>query len=196
MFNELIFLDETPDSISPYLGGSPYLPESIGWPVDSAGAPLLHLATFPAAFINKYVPVNLSEHLVVSVFTPYSKASDAYIEKAIIEGGKVIAYTPSGEPVDGYGEPIIPARKISVFENPNEDSDENGIAKISGIPSWIQEDEARGDLKYILQINNSRLNKAVPSHKSIFVGGSGFLLLKSNINCEDIMAGKLVIQTA
>lgn len=142
------------------------------------------------------MPVNLSEHLVVSVFTPYSKVSDAYIEKAIIEGGKVIAYTPSGESVDGYGEPIIPARKIRVFENQNEDSDENGIAKISGIPSWIQEDEAREDLKYILQINNSRLNKAVPSHKSIFVGGSGFLLLKSNINCEDLVAGKFVIQTA
>ena len=73
MFNELVFLESAPNSNSPYLGGSPYLPKSIVWPVDSTGNPLLHLATFPAAFINKYAPVNLGLHLVVSVFTPYSK---------------------------------------------------------------------------------------------------------------------------
>ncbi|NNA03334.1 DUF1963 domain-containing protein [Pseudomonas lundensis] len=196
MFNELVFLESAPNSNFPYLGGSPYLPKSIVWPVDSTGNPLLHLATFPAAFINKYAPVNLGLHLVVSVFTPYSKKSNSYIEKAMTEGGKIIAYVPSGEPVDGYGDPILPVRWISVFKNPGEDSDENGIAKISGIPSWIQDEEVHGDLKYILQINNSRLNKAAPSHKSIFIGGGGFLLLKSNINCEDLMAGKLVIQTS
>ncbi|MFJ5485454.1 hypothetical protein [Pectobacterium actinidiae] len=76
------------------------------------------------------------------------------------------------------------------------DSDENGIAKIAGIPAWIQEEETREGLRYILQINHSRLNKSAPSHKGIFVGGLGYLLLKQDISGEDLQAGKFIIQTS
>ncbi|MFJ2319276.1 MULTISPECIES: hypothetical protein [unclassified Pseudomonas] len=51
-------------------------------------------------------------------------------------------------------------------------------------------------MTYVLQINNSRLNKAALSHKSIFVGDMGYILLKSNIVGEDLLAGEFVIQTS
>lgn len=196
MFNEIIFVDETLSNTEPYLGGNPYLPTTIVWPTDSEGRPLLHLATFPAAFINKYVPINLETQLVVSIFTPYSKTSDTYIETSMTEGGKVIAYRPAIKQVSGYKDSIISPKKIISIENSREDSDENGLAKIGGIPSWLQDDESSESLSYILQINNSRLNKAYPDHKSILIGGIGYLLLKKNILKEDLSAGKFLIQTS
>lgn len=196
MFNELVFIDGTPSSSEPYLGGDPYLPTAIAWPKGSEGGPLLHLATFPAAFINKYTNFNLDSQLVISIFTPYSKTSDAYIETIMTEGGKVIAYKPSVLKMGAYADPITPSKKITVFENPNEDSNENGIAKIGGIPAWIQDDENLKTLDYALQINSSRLNKAAPYHKGILVGGIGYLMLKKNIPCQDIDAGKFLIQTS
>lgn len=197
MFNELVFSNGNPDKMYPFLGGNPYLPVSIAWPTDSTGAPLLHLASLPAAFINRYIPqVQISEEIMISLFTPYSVSSDSYINTAMNEGGKVLAYRPSNRQVDGYGKPIFPSLLITAIENTSEDSDENGVAKIAGIPAWIQDDESRDDLTYVLQINNSRLNKAAPSHKSIFVGGMGYLLLKRNIVDEDLLAGELVIQVS
>lgn len=197
MFNELVFSNGNTDKMCPFFGGNPYLPESIAWPTDSTGAPLLHLASLPAAFINRYIPqVQISEEIVISIFTPYSVSSDSYINMAMNESGRVLAYRPSDRQVDGYGKPISPSLLITAIENTGEDSDENGVAKIAGIPAWIQDDESRDDLTYVLQINNSRLNKAAPSHKSIFVGGMGYLLLKSNIVNEDLLAGELVIQTS
>ncbi|WP_192558490.1 DUF1963 domain-containing protein [Pseudomonas allokribbensis] len=197
MFNELVFSNGNPDKMYPFLGGNPYLPESIAWPTDSTGAPLLHLASLSAAFINRYIPqVQISEEIMISLFTPYSVSSDSYINTAMNEGGKVLAYRPSNRQVDGYGKPIFPSLLITAIENTSEDSDENGVAKIAGIPAWIQDDESRDDLTYVLQINNSRLNKAAPSHKSIFVGGMGYLLLKRNIVDEDLLAGELVIQVS
>lgn len=197
MFNELIFVDGVIDKELPYVGGSPYLPESIDWPADSSGEPLLHLASLPALFIKKYSKIlSLDDGLVVSIFTPYSLTSDSYIYKAMNEGGKVIVYKPGDEPRDGHGHPIACPRLIKVFENPEEDSDENTTAKIAGIPAWIQDEESRSDLIYILQINNSRLNKAAPTHKSIFVGGNGYLFLKESISSENLFAGEFLIQTS
>ncbi|RYC48441.1 hypothetical protein DEH81_01015 [Pectobacterium zantedeschiae] len=112
------------------------------------------------------------------------------------EGGKVLAYFPTNQPLGRYDSPIIPSQRITLLQNPNDDSDENGIAKIAGIPAWIQDEESHEDLIYILQINHSRLNKAAPSHKGILVGGMGYLLLKKGIKSEDLQAGKWIIQTS
>lgn len=192
-----MFLHEDPDQDSAYLGGNPYLPASIPWPTDSMGAPLLHLASLPASFINRYLTgMQLNDELVVSLFTPYSIVSDTYIDQAMQEGGKVLAYRPAARQVDGYGQPITPARRIEVVENPGQDSDENGLAKIAGIPAWIQDQETRPGLNYVLQINNSRLNRAAPGHKGILVGGTGYLLLKQGIDDEDLTAGVLIIQSS
>lgn len=109
------------------------------------------------------------------------------------EGGKVLAYRPAARQVDGYGQPITPARRIEVVENPGQDSDENGLAKIAGIPAWIQDQETRPGLNYVLQINNSRLNSAAQEHKGILVGGACYLLLKQGIDDEDLMAGALSV---
>ncbi|WP_207209669.1 hypothetical protein [Pectobacterium zantedeschiae] len=197
MFNELVFVGGNPDKVHPYLGGSPFLPASITWPTDSSGSDLLHLASFPSTFINQHIPdMELDDRLVISVFTPYSLSSDSYIEKAMDEGGKVLAYFPTNQPLGRYDSPIIPSQRITLLQNPNDDSDENGIAKIAGIPAWIQDEESHEDLIYILQINHSRLNKAAPSHKGILVGGMGYLLLKKGIKSEDLQAGKWIIQTS
>ncbi|MBN3199312.1 RelA/SpoT domain-containing protein [Pectobacterium brasiliense] len=102
MFNELVFVEGNPDKGHPYLGGSPFLPASIAWPADSSGSDLLHLASFPSTFINQHIPgMELDDKLVVSVFTPYSLSSDGYIEKAMNEGGKVLAYIPTNQPLVG-----------------------------------------------------------------------------------------------
>ncbi|MGZ0785429.1 hypothetical protein ACXM5X_20975 [Pseudomonas saponiphila] len=77
-----------------------------------------------------------------------------------------------------------------------EDSDEDGLAKIAGIPAWIQGQETRPGLNHVLQINNSRLTRAAQEHKGILVGGAGYLLLKQGIDDEDLMAGALIIQSS
>jgi hypothetical protein len=195
MFNELIFVDgETTPSVA-YFGGNPFLPRSLNWPADSNGAPLLHLATFPAEFLSKYVSgLRVKSDLVVSIFSPYSLTEDGYIDSAMSEGGVALAYQPSNISVDGYGSPILPPKLIDIVQNISEDSEENGVAKIGGIPAWVQNEEKRNEMIYVLQLNNSRLNKAAPTHKSILVGGVGYLLLKSQLGHEDAEAGAFIIQ--
>lgn len=194
MFNELTFVESIQSNDIPFLGGIPYLPESMPWPCDSNGNPLLHLASLPAEFIATHLPyLEINHKLVISIFSPYS-CNDEYIEKAMNEGGKVIAYEPTKHPRNEHQNPITHSCQIIAHSNPGNDSDENGVAKIGGIPAWLQEEDSSG-LIYALQINNSRLNKATPTHKGIFVGGIGYLLLKSKIPNQDTSAGTLVIQT-
>ena len=197
MFNELIFVDGEPTPSVAYFGGSPFLPGAFNWPADSNGAPLLHLATFPAEFLCKYVSgLRVKSDLVVSIFSPYSLTDDGYIDSAMSEGGVALAYRPSNISVDRYGSPILPPKRIDVVQNPADDSEENGIAKIAGIPAWVQDEEERDGMIYVLQLNHPRLNKAAPTHKSILVGGVGYLLLKSDLDHEGPDAGVFIIQTS
>lgn len=197
MFYELTFVEGPVSPSVAYFGGDPYLPASIPWPTDSSGAPLMHLATFPASTLNRYIPaLGLQEDLVVSIFSPYSTADDSYIDKAMNEGGVAVAYKPAHTARDGYGTPIAPHRLINVVNNAADDSEDNGTAKIAGIPAWLQDEEVRNGMIYVLQVNNSRLNKAAPTHKSILVGGTGYLLLRMGICGEDHAAGVFVIQTS
>ncbi|WP_321788555.1 hypothetical protein [Paraburkholderia sp. J94] len=197
MFNELTFVDGTPTPSVAYFGGNPFFPESLNWPVDSSGAPMLHVATFPAEFLDKYVPtLRVRSDLVVSVFSPYSIADDGYIDRVMTEGGVALAYRPSSTSIDRYGSPIAPPKLINVIANPEDDSEENGVAKIGGVPAWVQDEEQRDAMVYVLQLNNSRLNRAASTHKSILVGGIGYLLLKADLHHEDLYAGVLIIQTS
>jgi len=194
MFNELTFIESIQKNDIPFLGGSPYLPESMPWPCDSNGNPLLHLASLPAEFIVTHLPsLDINQKLVISIFSPYSR-DDEYIDKAMNEGGKIIAYEPTKHSRNEHQNPITHSCQIFANSNPGNDSEENGVAKIGGIPAWLQEEDNSG-LTYVLQINNSRLNKAIPTHKGILVGGIGYLLLKSKITNQDTSAGIFVIQT-
>jgi hypothetical protein len=197
MFHEIVFAEGIPDVNLPYLGGGVYLPSSMVWPTDSSGGAMMHLASFPAAFLNRFMPsLGLENALMISIFCPYSLDDDEYIDRAMNGESRVLAYHPCATSVCGNGEHIDQQKIITIVENPNPDSEENGIAKIGGIPAWIQDEEAYENMEYVLQISNSRLNKAVPTHKSILVGGCGYLMLKRNIRSEDSEAGKFPIQTS
>lgn len=192
MFNELIFEDGDVDSCKPYLGGGAYLPDTIGWPLDRQGNPKLHLACFPLSFIEKHSDAKVVGSNLVSIFVPYSKSSDEYIDEVMEDGGEVIIYIPGDHVVSGGGEEISPAKLIVVVENAGEDSDENGVAKIGGVPCWLQDEEDTEGLSFALQINNSRLNKAAPSHKGILAGGLGVLMIGER---EGKVEGRFIVQT-
>ncbi|MCX2683935.1 hypothetical protein OO306_00045 [Pseudomonas sp. DCB_AW] len=193
MFKELIFTKHPQTAELPFIGGEPYIPKATPWPTDKLGNPLLHLASLPASFITKQISgLTINSELLISIFTPYSK-SDQYIEIALNEGGKVLAYPPCKIHSSTFN-PALESHLISIVENPEIDTSDNGIAKIGGIPSWLQ-DKEETNLKFILQINNSRLNKSAPNHKGILVGGIGYLLLKKEIIEQDQAAGSFVIQT-
>lgn len=193
MFKELIFIKQSQIAESPFIGGEPYLPQSTPWPTDKFGNPLLHLASLPANFIKEHIPgVTIHPELLISVFTPYSE-SDQYIDTALNDGGKVIAYFPSKTHSSTY-KPTLDSSLILVIDNPENDSPDNGIAKIGGTPSWLQ-DEEDTKLEFILQINNSRLNKSAPKHRGILVGGIGYLFLKNYITDKDQEVGSFIIQT-
>ncbi|MDN8011334.1 hypothetical protein QZN06_22385 [Burkholderia multivorans] len=197
MLNELIVVDGEPTPSVAYFGGNPFLPKSLSWPVDSSGIPLLHVATLPREFLCKYVSeLHVNSDLVVSIFCPYSLTDDEYIERAMTDGGVALAYRPSNIAEDRHGSSIFPPKLIHVVQNSADDSEENGAAKIAGVPAWMQDEEARGEMIYVLQLNNSRLNKAAPSHKSILAGGVGYLLLKRELGQEDADAGVFTIQTS
>jgi hypothetical protein len=196
VFKQINFIPAEHDRNSAFFGGNPYIPPNIGWPKDSKGTPMLHLATFPASFFSEYAPhIFIDCGLVVSIFTPYDKISFEYIESAMNEGGKVIAYQPSDTDRNEYDSPPLPRLSIKVTENPDTDSSQNGTSKINGLPCWIQ-DEELGGLNYVLQIDEIDLDNAVPTHKAILVGGLGYLLLKERIPMKDMEAGQFVIQTS
>jgi uncharacterized protein YwqG len=192
MFNELNFEDGEIDPRKPYLGEGAYLPGSICWPLDRQGNPMLHLACFPLSFIAEYSDIKVGGAELVSIFVPYSKSSDDYIDEVMEEGGAVLIYSPGEHLVNKYSEAILPPKLIVAVTNPSEDSEENGIAKIGGVPCWLQDEDLSDEMSFVLQINSSRLNKAAPSHKGILVGGIGILLLSGG---ESELKGKFVVQT-
>lgn len=191
MFNELIFEVGDIDPRKPYLGGGAYLPGSIRWPLDRQGNPKLHLACFPLSFIETHSDAKVGGSNLVSIFVPYSKASDDYIDEVMEDGGEVLIYAPGDHVVSGGREEISPAKLIMVVENAGEDSDENGIAKIGGVPCWLQDEGAIEGLSYALQINSSRLNKVAPSHKGILVGGLGVLMVGER---DGRVEGRFIVQ--
>lgn len=194
MYRELVFESYGQALDCAFLGGAPYLPADTPWPRDANGKPMLHLASLPAAFIQTHAPkVAIKTLLCVSIFTPYDVLDDAYIETALLTGGRVIAYAPHEPGADSAAPPFDP-RLITTATASIPDDVENGIAKIGGIPAWLQDDCTDGR-EFILQINGSRLNRAAPTHRGILVGGMGYLLLDRNISSPSMDCGRFVIQT-
>lgn len=177
-----------------FLGGNPYLPPDTPWPCDAKAKPMLHLASLPAPFVQSHAQkIEIRADLCVSIFTPYDVLDDAYIETALLTGGRVIAYAPHEPGTDSAAPPFDP-RLITTATASIPDYVENGIAKIGGIPAWLQDDCSDGR-EFILQINGSRLNRAAPTHRGILVGGMGYLLLDRNIPSPSMDCGRFVIQT-
>lgn len=194
MYNELSFDEPGQSKDLAFLGGCPYLSLETPWPTDSKGKPLLHLASMPAAFFRRHAPqTDVAESFCISVFTPYDLLDDSYIDIAMSTGGHAIAHIPDERAPPPAAPPFEP-RLFRVTINPAEDSEENGIAKVLGIPAWLQEEQAQ-ELQYTLQINSFRLNRAAPTHRGILVGGMGYLLLDRNIQSASTNCGRFVIQT-
>lgn len=194
MYNELSFDEPGQSKDLAFLGGCPYLSLETPWPTDSKGKPLLHLASMPAAFFRRHAPqIDVAESFCISVFTPYDLLDDSYIDIAMSTGGRAIAHIPDERAPPPAAPPFEP-RLFRVTINPAEDSEENGIAKVLGIPAWLQEEQAQG-LQYTLQINSFRLNRAAPTHRGILVGGMGYLMLRKIIHHPTSDCGSFVIQT-
>lgn len=194
MYRELVFENYGQAPGSAFLGGAPYLSPDTPWPCDAKGKPMLHLASLPALFLQTHTPkIAIRAHLCVSIFTPYDVIDDAYIETALLAGGRVIAYAPHEPGADSTTLPFEP-RLITTAAASIPDDADNGIAKIGGTPAWLQDDCAEGR-EFILQINSSRLNRAAPTHRGILVGGMGYLLLERNIPAPSMDCGRFVIQT-
>lgn len=194
MFNELTFDAPGQAQNLAFIGGCPYLPPDTPWPNDSKGKPLLHLASLPAKFFRSHVPqIAVAEGLCIGVFTPYDVADYDYIETAMMSGGRVIAYMPSEQ----VHAPVVPSfrpRLMCVVPRPGEDSIHNGISKLGGMPTWLQDEELHG-LEYVLQIEEGDVERAAPTHKAVFVGGIGYLLLKKIIDRPTADCGHFVVQT-
>ncbi|CAH0142608.1 MULTISPECIES: DUF1963 domain-containing protein [Stenotrophomonas] len=194
MYREMVFGDRCQAPDRAFLGGAPYLPADAQWPSDATGKPMLHLASLPAPFVQAHAPkIAIKANLCVSIFTPYDVRDDAYIETAIQAGGRVIAYVPHALGARSAALPFDPCL-INTDAASIPDDAQNGIAKIGGIPTWLQDDCSEGR-EFILQINSSRLNRAAPTHRGILVGGMGYLLLERNIPAPSMDCGRFVIQT-
>lgn len=194
MYRELVFESYGQAMGCAFLGGAPYLSADTPWPRDANGKPMLHLASLPAPFIQTHAPkIAIKTHLCVSIFTPYDVIDDAYIETALLTGGRVIAYAPHEPGADSATLPFEPRLITTAAVSILDDAD-NGIAKIGGTPAWLQDDCAEGR-EFILQINGSRLNRAAPTHRGILAGGMGYLLLERNIRAPSMDCGRFVIQT-
>ena len=168
-----------------FLGGDPYLPPDTPWPCDAHGKPMLHLASLPAPFVQTHAQkIEIRADLCVSIFTPYDALDDAYIETALLTGGRVIAYAPHEPGADSAMLSFEPRLITTAAARISDDAD-NGIAKIGGIPAWLQDDCAEGR-EFVLQINGSRLNRAAPTHPGILAGGMGYLLLDRNIPAPSV----------
>ena len=84
---------------------------SYPWPTSIHGHALLHLASFPAAFIRSHVAgLYIAHGLSISVFTPYITSGEQRFEEAMDQGGRVVVHWSGNEPRDSPCAPIGPLR--------------------------------------------------------------------------------------
>ncbi|EOW2137013.1 DUF1963 domain-containing protein [Stenotrophomonas sp. GD03908] len=179
---------------APVLGGTAWLDARTPWPTSIHGHALLHLASFPAAFIRNHVAgLDIAPGLSISVFTPYVASGEDRFEEAMNHGGRVIAHCPGHEPTVSPCAPIGP-RRICAGTAVAEREALHGTSQIGGQPCWLQDDESEGQA-FVLQFDEFDLDRAAPTHRGILVGGMGYLLLDRNIQTASTNCGRFVIQT-
>lgn len=194
MYRPLSFTPNYDAASFPVLGGSALLDASTPWPTSIHGHALLHLASFPGAFIMSHVAgLNIAPGLTISFFTPYTSSGDCRFEEAMNHGGCVIAHWPGDAPTTSPCAPIGPLR-ITAGTPMDEREAPHGSSKIGGRPYWLQDDESE-DQAFVLQLDDFDLDTAAPTHRGILLGGMGYLLLDRNIPSPSMDCGRFVIQT-
>jgi len=194
MHRPLSFSPADDATAAPVLGGTTWLDARTPWPTSIHGHALLHLASFPGAFIRSHVAgLDIAPELIISVFTPYLTSGKQRFEEAMDQGGRVIAHCPGHAPRASPCEPIGPLR-ICAGAATAEGEAPHGSSKIGGRPHWLQDDESE-DLAFVLQFDAFDLDTAAPTHRGILIGGMGYLLLDRNIPSPSMDCGRFVIQT-
>lgn len=194
MHRPLLFTPADDAMTAPVLGGTAWLDARTPWPTSLHGHALLHLASFPAAFIRSHVAgLYIAPGLSISVFTPYIPSGEQRFEEAMDQGGRVVVHWSGHEPRDSPCAPIGPLR-ICAGMVLSEGETPHGTSKIGGRPYWLQDDES-GDQAFVLQFDDFDLDKAAPTHQGILVGGMGYLLLDRNIQTASTNCRRFVIQT-
>jgi len=194
MYRPLSFTPNYDGATGPVLGGTAWLDAHTSWPTSIHGHALLHLASFPGAFIRSHVAdLDIAPGLTISVFTPYTSSGDCRFEEAMNHGGCVIAHWPGDAPTTSSCAPIGPLR-ITAGTPMDEREALHGSSKMGGRPCWLQDDELE-DQAFVLQLDDFDLDTAAPTHRGILLGGMGYLLLDRNIPAPSVDCGRFVIQT-
>ena len=163
------------------LGGSVPLPETISWPTDIDGKPMLHLLTLHIDALTQISPINLPNDNVVSIFIPYDHLYKGHVPllrpTRLSKGAKVLAFKPGRNFINRNEHPLDPPLNINFEKTSKNDDNENLESKIGDTPAWLQDEIEIEDAKYFLQISYSDLDKNFPSHAGIIWGGEGYLFL-------------------
>ena len=99
------------------LGGSVPLPETISWPTDIDGKPMLHLLTLHIDALTQISPINLPNDNVVSIFIPYDHLYKDHVPllrpTRLSKGAKVLAFKPGRNFINRNEHPLDPPLNIN-----------------------------------------------------------------------------------
>lgn len=167
------------------------MPETMKWPLDSDGNPLLHILTVPAAWIEA------RSNLWISIFIPFDTpdsllhwdlltASDENTSAIIIH---------SNEGVESNKFDMESNSKLVQIGGVGE-NEEEFVSKISVNIDWLQGPEGFSGQSCRFMLNGDDFDFSFGMDVGIFSGGFLYILLPDNERCETekISGGKVLFQ--
>jgi hypothetical protein len=178
---------ECQENTGPKIGGGVYMPNSMAWPIDKSGSPLLHLLTLPSDLVNRFVSVGLPSNHCISVFIPYKPGEvEHLIDLARKDGtARIFLYESTIKLRQECKTPLLPAKVMEIYET---DDDEEGEFsdeidnKIGGHGIWLQNRIEIPNKTFLLQLLGATMNQNWPSHQGILMGGVGYLFVSTQFD--------------
>lgn len=190
---------ESEENLYPKVGGGVFMPDSIAWPLDDSGHPMLHLLTMQSNDVNKFVANALPLNHFLSVFIPYKKGEIEYVIDLARKNGiaKVYAYEATTKLRQECITPLLPAKSMEIYETDDDEEDEFSDEvddKIGGHGIWLQNRIEIAGKFFLLQLLGATINRNWPSHNGIFMGGVGYLFVSNTQGCPALEVGEFKLQ--
>jgi Domain of unknown function (DUF1963) len=190
---------ECQENTAPKIGGGVFLPNSMAWPLDKSGLPLLHLLTLPSELVNQFVTLDLPSNHCISVFIPYKPGEvEHLIDLARKDGtAKVLLYESTTGLRQECKTPLLPAKVMEIYETDDDEEDEFSDEidnKIGGHGIWLQNRIEIPGKVFLLQVLGATMNQNWPSHQGILMGGVGYLFVSNQFDSASTDIGEFILQ--
>lgn len=188
----LVFTNKDVSGSDPHSGGGCNLPETMKWPLDSDGKPLLHILTVPATWSEA------RSNLWISIFIPFDTPDSLLHWDLLTASDKntstIIIHSNKGTEVNKFFDMESKSKLVQVGEAG--ENEENFVSKISKNVDWLQGAEGFPDQSCRFMLNGDDFDFAFGADAGIFSGGFLYILLPHHEKCETekVSGGKVLFQ--